>query len=129
MSTSSLITRGIAVAAAWVLPAVAFAQTNTGPDTGNVKKIVEDTKNILNTVLVLLFVLALLVFAWGIVKYITSANNPEKEKEARKFLWWGVIGIFVLASVLGLVSFIGKYFGVGQGAGNINVPGVQGNAQ
>ena len=124
MLKSSLLARWLAAVAVLAFPVVAFAQS--GPDPSQVKGIVTGTSSIVGVVLIIVFILAFLVFAWGVVKYITSAGNPEKEKEARRFLWWGVIGIFVLASVWGLVKFIGTYFGVGQQKGNIIIPGVQG---
>lgn len=70
-------------------------------------------------VLVLLFVLALLVFVWGIIKFIVAASNPEQLKKARGILWWGVIGMFVLASVFGIVVAIQVYFGI---AGDVPIP-------
>ena len=117
---SSKVLRWSAVVAALALPAAAFAQ-----DTTQVKSIVDNVLVVLNVVITIVFVLAIVVFGWGVVKYITAAGNPEKEKEARSFLWWGVVGIFVLASVFGLVQFIGKYFGVGQAQGTITIPKVQ----
>ena len=62
--------------------------------------------NALNVLLVAVFVLALVVFAWGVVKYLTAAGDAAKLKLARPFLWWGIIGLFVLASVWGLIKFI-----------------------
>lgn len=63
-------------------------------------------------VIVLLDVMAIMVFVWGIVKFIFAASNPEKLKDAKKILWWGVIGLFVLASVTGIVIALQSYFGV-----------------
>ena len=126
MTTLSSLVRKIAVLAVVASPAVAFAQTNLiNPDAGQVKGIVNNSLQILNIVLVGVFILALVVFGYGVVKYISAAGSPDKEKEARQFLWWGVVGVFVLASVFGLVQFVGKYFGVGQGAGTIQIPQVQ----
>ena len=115
--SSSKLLRWSAAAAALVLPVAAFAQ-----DTSQVSALVTQTLAILNIVITIVFILAIVVFGWGVVKYVTSANNPEKEKEARSFLWWGVIGIFVLAAVFGLVQFVAKYFGVGVTGGTITIP-------
>ena len=123
MLTISSLTRRLAVATILLLPGVAFAQTT--PNTSVVLGIFQSAKNTINNILIIVFALALLVFGWGVVKYISSAGNPEKEKEARRFLWWGVIGVFVLASVFGLVNFIGTYFGVGQDRAKIKIPSVQ----
>ncbi len=122
MSISSSFKKVAAVAVLLAAPAAAFAQ-----QLGNLKQLADSTLQILNVVITIVFVLAILVFGWGVVKYITSANSPDKEKEARQFLWWGVIGIFVLASIFGLVKFLGSSLGVGQDQGTITVPKVQGN--
>ncbi len=71
-------------------------------------------------VIILLFVLAVLVFVWGMVKFIFAASNPEKLKEAKGILWWGIIGMFILASVFGIVVALQVYFGIG--APSIPIP-------
>lgn len=63
-------------------------------------------------VILLLDVMAIMVFVWGIVKFIFAAGNPEALKKARGILWWGVIALFVLASVTGIVLVLQTYFGV-----------------
>ena len=72
-------------------------------------------------VILLLFVLALLVFVWGMVKLIFAASNPDKLKEAKGILWWGIIGMFVLASVFGIVVALQVYFGI-EGPPQIPIP-------
>lgn len=119
MSTSYSFKKVAAVAALLVAPLAAFAQ-----NLQNLNTLATSTLGVLNIVITIVFVLAILVFGWGVVKYITSANSPDKEKEARQFLWWGVIGIFVLASVFGLVRFIGTSLNVDQNGGAVNVPSV-----
>jgi TRAP-type C4-dicarboxylate transport system permease small subunit len=52
----------------------------------------------------LVFTLALLMFFWGMVKYIKSAGT-EKD-EGKKIMIWGIIALFVMSSVWGLVTFI-----------------------
>ena len=71
-------------------------------------------------VLVFLSILALLVFVWGIVKLIASAANTEKRREAKAILWWGIIGLAVIASAGGIVIALQAYFGVT--GGTIPIP-------
>ncbi len=120
MSISSSFKRVAAVAVLFVAPIAAFADGTLS----NLQTLATNSLSILNTVITIVFVLAILVFGWGVVKYVSSAGNPEKEKEARSFLWWGVIGIFVLASIFGLVKFIGSATGIDQNIGNITIPKV-----
>jgi branched-subunit amino acid permease len=122
MSISSSFKKAAAVSILMAAPLAAFAQS-----LGNLQQIAQSSLSILNIVITIVFVLAILVFGWGVVKYVASAGDPAKEAEARQFLWWGVIGIFVLASVFGLVKFIGSSLNVGQEQGTITIPRIQPN--
>ncbi len=52
--------------------------------------------------------LAILVFLWGVLKFVTAAGDEEARKTGRSFMIWGVVGIFVMVSVWGLVNFLGS---------------------
>jgi uncharacterized membrane protein HdeD (DUF308 family) len=87
--------------------------------------------NMINAVRILValaFLIALFVFAWGIVRFIVAASDPDKIREARQFIFWGVIGMAVLASLFGLITFLQRYFGVSGREGTIPIPGVPGEA-
>jgi bacteriorhodopsin len=89
--------------------------------------VVRTAKNIVDAVVPLFMVLAVAVFLWGIVKYITAGGNPEKEKSARGFIVYGLIGIFVLVAFWGIIQIVANTFGIQPGASpqfpDINVPG------
>ncbi len=90
-------------------------------NTQYVEDLLNGTLRVLNIIVTILFVLAIAVFAWGIVKLIASADNPEKRKNAKAILWWGVIGIAVLALLMGLVALLGTIFGIPD-PGTLSVP-------
>lgn len=83
--------------------------------------ILENTIDIVRLATELVWVLTLVVFGWGIVKLISAAGSPEKLKEAKGIIWWGIIGMFVLASIIGIIVFAQKYFGI-HGVQIIDVP-------
>lgn len=89
-----------------------------------VSPILENAVRAARILVALAFLVALFMFAWGIVKFISAAGDPEKIREAKQFLLWGVLGMAVLASVFGLITFLQSYFGVPGGAGDIPIPGV-----
>lgn len=60
----------------------------------------------------LLIVLATVVFLWGIIRYIASAGNEEKLKEGKNLIVYGIVGLFVIISVWGLVKLLASSFGV-----------------
>ncbi|MEK7541263.1 MAG: hypothetical protein AAB533_00205 [Patescibacteria group bacterium] len=104
-----------------LLPVAAVAQGNLQ----NVINLSEAALDVINIALVIVFVLAILVFGWGIVKYLTAAGDPTKVKEARGFLWWGILGVFVLAAMFGIVQFVGQSVGITtEGGGSLEPPGV-----
>lgn len=102
------------------LPLVSGAQALT-----NLLTLVDNTITLIEGAIIIVFLIAVLVFSWGIVKYITAAGDPAKLKEARGFLFWGIIGIFVLAALFGLVQFIGTALGISTtGGGVFKIPDV-----
>ena len=54
--------------------------------------------------------LALLYFFWGLANYIFSSDDPEKKESGRNIMIWGVIALFVMVSVWGLVNVISSTF-------------------
>lgn len=67
-------------------------------------------KVILNPLIVLMFAVALLYFLWGVVKYIQGANNPESRKKGTQHILWGLIGLFIMVSVYGIIQILLKTF-------------------
>ena len=63
--------------------------------------------------LIILFIsIALIVFIWGIVKYISAAGDSQKARDGMNMIKWGVIGMFVIVSMWGLVVIILNLFGL-----------------
>ncbi len=60
--------------------------------------------------------LALLVFVYGVVRMIIGMNTGQDGKEPREkgkqLMIWGIVGLFVIVSVWGLVALLGQMFGV-----------------
>ena len=51
--------------------------------------------------------LAVLVFLWGVLMFITGASDETKRANGRQLMLWGIIGLFVMVSVWGLVRILG----------------------
>ncbi|MEK7176896.1 MAG: pilin [Patescibacteria group bacterium] len=90
-------------------PAFAFAQ-----DLGNIDTFVENIGELVALALPIVVAIALLVFFWGLVKFIFAQGNEESKAEAKKIMLWGLIALFVMVSVWGLVEFIGSALGINQ---------------
>ena len=51
-------------------------------------------------------------FIWGLAIFIRDSGNPEKKEEGRNKMVWGIITLFVIVSLWGIVAFIGRTFGI-----------------
>ena len=69
-----------------------------------------------NAILPLLVGIAVLVLIVGIIRYITAGEDEERRGKARGLMIYGIIGLFVMVSMWGLVIFLGTTFGIEQEA-------------
>lgn len=54
----------------------------------------------------LLFVVAMLYFFWGVAEYLQGAAEPAKRADGAKHMIWGLIGIFIMASVAAILRVV-----------------------
>lgn len=59
----------------------------------------------LNAAIGLLVTLAIIAFFYGLVKYLFT-KGQEGSSEALKIMFWGVIAIFVMVSVWGIIRLL-----------------------
>ncbi|MCX6712958.1 MAG: hypothetical protein NTY66_01985 [Candidatus Vogelbacteria bacterium] len=89
--------------------------------------IISQVKVLLNSVVPILMTIALLYFIWGLIQYIRAAagGNAAEEKQGKAIMIWGVVALFVMASVWGLVAAVGQTLGTGTGqnANTVITPG------
>jgi phosphatidylglycerophosphatase A len=67
-------------------------------------------------VIPLLGAVAFLVFVLGVANFIKSAGNEKGLKDSKNLIIWGVIGIFVLTTIWGIISFLKGEFGFKDGS-------------
>ena len=67
---------------------------------------------IINPLIPVLIGIAMLVFFWGIIQYILNADSEEKRSTGRQHMMWGIIGLFVMVSVWGIIYLLQDFFGV-----------------
>lgn len=108
------------IGSAFFAPALAMAQT---PLT-NVSSIVTQIGRIIGLLIPITAALALLYFFWGLAQFILHSDDEEARKKARQQMIWGIVALFVIASVWGLVQFLGTAIGVDQTGGAQNIPTV-----
>ncbi len=58
-----------------------------------------------------LFALALLFFFWGLALFILSAGNEEKRERGKKIMLWGIVALFVMTGIWGIIEILQNVFG------------------
>lgn len=83
------------------------------PDNSNVSDVIVWLHQLINEyVIPLLFVLATVAFIWGVIQYYLNPANEEKRKKGKEFIFGGLIALFVMLSVWGIVRILSATFDV-----------------
>lgn len=61
---------------------------------------------IINPLIILLFALAVVIFVYGLMKYLLNPDSEEIRKTSRSHMLWGVIGMFIMVAVFGIMNII-----------------------
>ncbi|MES2930323.1 MAG: hypothetical protein V4665_00875 [Patescibacteria group bacterium] len=67
---------------------------------------------LIKSIVPLLFALATVGFIWGMIQYFLNPDNEEKRKQGKSFMIWGIVALFVMISMWGVVGVLSNTFGV-----------------
>ncbi len=130
-----------------LLPAMAFAQNGSTVNTGSnsssgystIGALIGGLQGIVNSLVPLILSIAVILFLWGLLKYVTASGDEDKRTEGRNQMIWGIVILFVMVSVWGLVkilvttvfngdvpSFPGSQSGSSSGTGAIDTSSIAG---
>ena len=104
------------IIASFALPLMAGAQATT-PSLTYFETLLSQIGNILNMALPLIIAAAVVYFVYGIARYVMSGDDDAKAAAKGKIIY-GIIGLFVMISVWGLVRLLANITGVNNGANN-----------
>ena len=93
----------IAAISAIIVPMVAFAQANDL--LGNVSRV-------LRLIIPVLMVLATVIFVFGVVMYVIAGGDEDKLSTAKGYIIAGIIGLFVMVAVWGIVQALAGTLGL-----------------
>lgn len=68
--------------------------------------LIRGIKTIIGLLIPVAFALALLFFFWGMAKFVLKAGEESGREEGKEIMKWGIIALFVIASIWGIVAFI-----------------------
>lgn len=67
---------------------------------------------ITNSLIPLLFALAIAGFIFGVIKMVINPDDAEKRKQGKQYMIWGIIALFVMIAIWGLVAILTNTFGI-----------------
>lgn len=91
---------------------VALASTPQLASATTIPGVINSFTTALGTFVPVGIALAVLVFAWGVVSMMLAGVDDKSLAEGRKRMIWGVVGLFVIVSIWGLVALLQGLFGV-----------------
>ena len=103
---------------ALAFPAVAFAQL------GNVTDLLESIQGIVDLLIPIAIGLAFLAFIWGLAVFIFKAGDEEAKEKGRRIMIGGIIALFVILAIWGILEFIGNALGIDVGENIERIPNV-----
>lgn len=59
----------------------------------------------------LIAAIAFIYFLYGAAKFIYDIRNPSEKNTGKQHLLWGMVGLFIILSVGGVLSLFGSIFG------------------
>lgn len=92
----------------------------------NLFNIIDILGGLLNALAPVVVALALVYFFWGLAQYILNSANEEKKKEGRNIMIWGVLALFIMVSVWGIINVMRDTFQLTDT--NVPIPGVDGRS-
>ena len=87
------------------------------------KNLIVAVGGILNMLIPILIAAALVVFFWGLVTYIWGAGGAESHDKGRNIMIAGLVSLFIMVSVWGIVNLAQNALGVSPGGG-VQIPQV-----
>lgn len=76
------------------------------PQTGTIFSILVTLSFIVAAVIPFIMALTMLAIIWGVFRYIASGDEEEKRAEGKKFVIYGIVGLFIMVSIWGLVNLL-----------------------
>ncbi len=112
------------------IPTLVFAQDGATQINNGLKTfsgiVTTFTQTIVRSLATLFATAAMVAFFFGIVQFIWGSRDGDatKAKNGKNFMLWGLIALFVMFSVWGIINYAQRIFGI-QGQNTIIIPQIE----
>jgi predicted permease len=82
------------------------------------ESIVENSiSQIVTYIVTILSAACVVIFIWGVVKYLFKGDSDEARQKGRRLMIWGIIALFVIFGIWGILEILTGIYG-----GNAVIP-------
>lgn len=67
---------------------------------------------IIKPIILLVFAAGFFLFMWGLVTFLWNSKEGEIATDGKQHMLWGIVGMFVMVSVGGILTLILGTFGI-----------------
>ncbi|TSC79098.1 MAG: hypothetical protein G01um101429_605 [Parcubacteria group bacterium Gr01-1014_29] len=90
------------------IAAYAENEIPTSPTLGDIIRVVWN--DAIRPAIIFLFILATVVFIWGLIESIISADSEEGITRGKRNMMWGVIGMAIMFATGAIMTIIDNFF-------------------
>lgn len=101
------------------LPFFAFA---IGAEGSTFKSVVNYVISILNLMVPIIFGVSLVVFFWGLSKFVINSGNEAELSKGKNYMLWGILALFILFSYRTIVRLVVNDLEFGKGGDGGAIP-------
>tara|TARA_B100001971_G_C17824487_1_gene350609 strand:- start:11 stop:460 length:450 start_codon:yes stop_codon:yes gene_type:complete len=88
----------------FLFPLLVFAQ--------DLQQVLETIMDLFSLLIPLVIALALFYFFWGLANFIRKSGDSTAQEEGRNQMVWGIIALFVMLSIWGIVTVLQETLGL-----------------
>ena len=88
-----------------ILPAYTYAAIT------DVQDLLTALLDLFNNLIYVVFSFSLVIFFWGLAKFILNAGDEKTHEDGRHLMFWGIIALFVMTSIWGIIAFLQNNLG------------------
>jgi uncharacterized membrane protein YidH (DUF202 family) len=59
------------------------------------------------------FATGFMLFMWGLVRFLWNIDNESGRDTGKQHMVWGIVGMFIMVSIWGIIAMIDNTFGLG----------------
>lgn len=67
---------------------------------------------IINPAIEFAFIIATVVFLWGVFEFIRGGDDKVKRQEGKDHMLWGIVGFVIMFGVYGILNILANTIGV-----------------